>query len=84
MDKPTRHGKLTGRTRDGWAVYHPETDEVHMLNESAKAIWELCDGSTTTSEMASAISEVTGIGLDQAVADVDEAVTSLAALGLVS
>lgn len=83
-DKPRRLGELTGEAgQDGWAVYDPASDEVHLLNQSAKAIWELCDGKTTTSEMSEAISEVTGLDLDMAIADVDETINRLRSLGLV-
>jgi hypothetical protein len=81
---PTRRGELTGATGpEGWAIFDPETDQVHLVNESARAIWELCDGSTTTREMASAIAELTGISLDQAIRDVDQTVENLESLGLV-
>lgn len=83
--QPTRHGEITGEAGpDGWAVYDPDTDKVHLLNESAKAIWELCDGNTTTSEMAAAISEITGLDLERAMADVEETIDRLGSLGLVT
>jgi PqqD family protein of HPr-rel-A system len=76
---------LTGATGpDGWAVYDPATESVHFLNESARAIWELCDGATTIEEMASAVSELTGLTPEDAHRDVSVAVERLRALGLVS
>lgn len=82
--KPRRYGELAGEAEAGqWAVYEPGADETHLLNDSAKAIWELCDGSTTISEMAAAISEVTGLDLAQATADVEETIGRLRELNLV-
>lgn len=33
-------------------LYDPRTDDVHALNQTALAIWELCDGGHTTDDMA--------------------------------
>jgi hypothetical protein len=41
------------------------------LNESAAALWELCDGSTTIEEMVMAICEVSSISPAQARDDVE-------------
>ena len=81
---PRRRGELVQSPgSDGWTLYERDTDSLHVLNESAHAIWELCDGETTPEEMAAAIAEVTGIGLDQAGSDVEEALGKLRELGLV-
>lgn len=69
---------------EGWTVYEPETDSLHVLNDSAKAIWELCDGETSPSEMAAAISELTGISNSQAESDVQAALSDLRSINLIS
>lgn len=69
---------------EGWTVYEPETDSLHVLNDSAKAIWELCDGETSPSEMAAAISELTGISESQADSDVQVALSDLRSTNLIS
>lgn len=69
---------------EGWTVYEPETDSLHVLNDSAKAIWELCDGETSPSEMAAAISELTGISESQANSDVQVALSDLRSTNLIS
>lgn len=69
---------------EGWTVYEPETDSLHVLNDSAKAIWELCDGETSSSEMAAAISELTGISDSQAESDVRAALSDLRSINLIS
>ena len=79
-----RRGELTGATGpDGWAIYDPETDTAHFVNESARAIWELCDGLTTPSEMAEALSELTGLELGQALKEVEVTLSALATNQLV-
>lgn len=84
MNTPQRRGELLESSgTDGWAVYEPESDSLHVLNDSARAIWELCDGRTSPSEMALAISELTGLGQDDASRDVDAALERLYELGLI-
>lgn len=83
-DRPQHRGELVQSAgTDGWTVYEPETDSLHVLNASAKAIWELCDGKTTAEEMASAISELTGLGLEESEADVASTLETLEQLGLI-
>lgn len=80
-----RKGELIqSASAEGWTVYESETDALHVLNDSARAIWELCDGTTTPSEMALAISELTGLGLDEARRDVEETLDRLSNLKLIS
>ena len=81
---PERRGHVVqSESSRGWTIYEPATDSLHLLNASAKAIWDLCDGATTTSEMAGAISEITGVDLDKATQDVEAALEQLRRLGLV-
>lgn len=81
---PRRKGELVqSGGSDGWTVYEPEMDSLHVLNASAKAIWELCDGSTSPSEMAVAVSELTGVSLAQAESDVEETIDRLRTAGLI-
>lgn len=81
---PRRRGELVQSPgTDGWTLYEPTTDSLHVLNESAHAIWELCDGKTTPEEMAAAIAEVTGIGVGQATSDVVQTLEVLRELRLV-
>lgn len=81
---PLRKGELLqSATSEGWTVYESETDSLHVLNDSARAIWELCDGQTSPSEMAGAISELTGLELEEAQRDVETTLGRLHELGLV-
>jgi len=65
------------------AVYEPVSDGLHVLNASAFAIWELCDGETGTEEMVAAIAELTGLDATVAATEVTATVEALRALGLV-
>jgi hypothetical protein len=47
--------------KDEIAVYNPSTGEIYLLNETALAIWDLCDGETSPDEMMSAICVVTSL-----------------------
>lgn len=71
---PMRHGQAwVRRGGDDAAVYNPDRGTLHLLNASALAIWELCDGATTGREMAEAVAELTD--LDPAAAEGDVVAT---------
>ena len=53
------------------------------LNETALAIWDLCDGNTTIEEMIIAVVELCGDPPDVVRADVDKVLGDLSELGLV-
>lgn len=74
---------MQSASSDGWTVYEPQTDSLHVLNDSARAIWELCDGQTSPREMADAIAELTGLNLEEAERDVETTLGRLHVLGLV-
>lgn len=42
----TRESKARVRPEAGdtYLIYHPETDELHLVSGAGKAIFELCDG----------------------------------------
>ena len=81
---PKRKGTIW-READGnqTAIYEAETDGLHMLNATALAIWELCDGHTNIEEMVSAISELTEMSIGEAREDVTITLATLEGLGLV-
>lgn len=62
----------------------PGQVESHVLNATARAIWELCDGATHPDEMAGAICQVFSVAADVARADVLDALEQLTATGLVT
>jgi hypothetical protein len=55
----------------------------HVLNPTARAIWELCDGATTVDEVVDAICQVFAVPPDRAVDDVIKTLDDLAQAGLV-
>ena len=66
------------------AIYDPATGSVHLLNETARAIWDLCDGETTVEEMVTAIVELCGMHRDIVIEDVDRILTEFGAAGLLT
>lgn len=64
-------------------IYVPETDSLHVLNATAFAIWELCDGETDVEEMAAAVSDATGLPADVARSEVSAALELLGRAGLI-
>ncbi len=54
------------------------------LNESAAALWELCDGSTTIEEMVLAICEVSSVSPDKARDDVERTLAEFHRAGLLA
>ena len=58
-------------TKDEIAVYNPGTGDVYLLNETALAIWDLCDGETKPEEMMTAICEVTSLPPEVVAEDVE-------------
>lgn len=68
--KPTRRADVWLRQAgDENALFDPQNGSVHMLNETALAIWELCDGETSPDEMVDAV--VTLFGMHQDVVEED-------------
>jgi len=43
------------------AVFDPRNGALHFLNETALAIWDLCDGDTWPEEMIDAVCLVSGL-----------------------
>ena len=56
-----REGVTLRRSGAENILYDPARDRVHMVNDTAVAIWELCDGQTDPEEMVGAICLLTGL-----------------------
>jgi hypothetical protein len=56
--------------------------EAHALNQSAAAVYDLCDGNTSKSEMAADVHRRTGLPADEEI--VDLALSELVETGLVT
>lgn len=82
--KPMRRGELVQAPgENGWTVYVAEDDSLHLLNETARAIWELCDGETTAVEMGRAVAEMTAMTWQESIAAIEETLESLEERGLI-
>ena len=55
--KPTRRGDVICRKLDGaeTMLYDPEREAVHILNPTARLIWETCTGEHTIADIVAAI-----------------------------
>ena len=71
------------KTRGETLVYNPVTGGTHLLNETALAIWDLCDGETSPDEMVEAICELCGMHPDVVTEDVDRILGQFERAGLV-
>jgi hypothetical protein len=61
-----------------------EQDATHVLNPTARAIWELCDGRTQPQEMIDAICDVFAVAPEAAKTDVERTLDGLNAAGLIT
>ncbi len=68
---------------DELVLYLPGRELVVSLNHSAAAVWELCDGQTTITEISRELGLVLGRPDSELLAEVTAAVRQLAELGLV-
>jgi PqqD family protein of HPr-rel-A system len=66
------------------AVYNPSNGSVHLLNETALAIWDLCDGQTSPEEMVTAVCELTGMHPDIVTEDVQRILGEFEEAGLLT
>jgi hypothetical protein len=57
------------RTADEILVVKEGSLEAHALNQSAAAVYDLCDGNTSKSEMAAEIHRRTGLPADEEIVD---------------
>jgi hypothetical protein len=74
MNEPTgflpeaRRGGIIRKEVDGeLLIYDLTRDKAHCLNESAAAIWKLCDGRTSTKDIAASLSKEVGASVDERV-----------------
>jgi len=68
---------------DGEAViYDPRQSLLHHLNVTAAIIFQLCDGTGTTWELAEDIAEVSGAPLDQVEREVGDVVARFEEMGI--
>jgi hypothetical protein len=74
---------VSSEVLDEMVVYVPDRSQALSLNESARAIWELCDGSRTLDDLCAELGHATGLapsGLRDEVAHAVERLCELGAL----
>jgi hypothetical protein len=83
--RPVRDAEVWLRkTTKETTIYDRGTGSVFLLNDTALAIWELCDGETTVEEMVTAVCELCGMHRDIVMEDVDRILTAFGAAGLLT
>jgi len=65
------------------AVVDPKNDSVHLLNDTALAIWHLCDGATQPEEMVAAICEISALHPDVVTEDVTRTLNEFDRAGII-
>jgi len=82
---PIRRTELRLRDEDTRSVLiDVERGTTHVLNPTARAIWELCDGTTTLDELVDAICQVFSVSHGVALRDVAAVLAQLEEAGLVA
>jgi hypothetical protein len=66
------------------ALFDPATESVLLLNDTALAIWELCDGDTHPEEMVVAICDLSGLHEEVVAEDVERTLTEFDKAGLLN
>lgn len=61
----------------------PADGREHVLNPTALALWELCDGATRPDEMIAGVSELFAVSHAQAAADVQRTLAEFERVGLI-
>jgi len=67
---------------DGYVIYDEPRQQVHFLNLTAAAVFELCDGRTDLNGIAAALQDAFDLS-DPPIAEVEACVASLLSQGLI-
>jgi hypothetical protein len=77
MSVPRRRPDVWVRNAKGeHTLLNPESGTVQLLNDSALAIWQLCDGQTRPDEMIEAICELSAAPREMVAEDVQRTLES--------
>ncbi len=64
-DRPVRKpGVLARQLGDEWILYDSESGDLHVVNEVAGFVWELCDGSLSLEQMSDRVREAYNVPAD--------------------
>lgn len=72
------------RDPDGSVLVDLRSGTAHLLNHTALAVWELCDGETMPVEMIAAVCDLCGAAPEEVEQDIVRALDDLARANLVS
>ncbi len=72
-----RSDLLERQLADGFVVYDPRSERVHVLNEPARFVWARCDEHSTAAEIVAAVVETTGTPTALAAEDVFGALSDM-------
>lgn len=78
-----RPGIALRRDEGGSRLQDRGGHDVCALNDTAAALWELCDGLTTADEMVEAICELSLLGRDAVVGDVLRTLAEFEGVGVI-
>jgi hypothetical protein len=82
---PSRRRGVHVRREDiGPMLVVDDDGRTYLLNETALALWELCDGVTAPDEMVDAVRIACGVARDVAELDVSRTLRELTEAGLLS
>lgn len=82
---PARRDDLVESELDGEGILYDEsTSQTHRLNQTALAVWRLCDGQRTTHEIAEEMTAAYEVEFDRALDHVEQILIRLAEAGLLN
>jgi hypothetical protein len=83
--RPARRPEVWIRQAKGEnAAFQPTSGEVYLMNDTAKAIWDLCDGDTSPDEMIEAICDITSLPSEIVAEDVERTLLGFEEAGLIA
>jgi hypothetical protein len=80
--RPRRKGVQAHPLGDELLLYTPEMARAFSFNQTAQAVWDLCDGQRTLAEISQHLATRYDATPDKLLADVQETVRQLQELGL--
>jgi hypothetical protein len=77
-----RPGVYVEHVGPGHALVDGATGDTHIVNDSALALWELCDGQTALAEMVDAVCELFSASREQVEADLQRTLAEFGRVGV--
>ena len=77
-----RPGTWLRQSADENVIVDTDNSQLHVLNDTALALWQLCNGQNTVDEMITAVCELFGEPIDVVRRDVESALSGFDSAGL--